>query len=224
MPGQEVSFTVNGSKVDAYWAPAADAEAPGVLVLHAWWGLNSFFKKLCDRLAEAGFSAYAPTMFEGKVAATIAEAEALVQHYEQGNMDQVQAVAEAAFDELRKRVPRGKLGVIGFSFGAAWSCVVSITRKDDVGKVALVYGLYDPGLDKAKADFLGHFAENDSYGEPEEVVKAAEANIKSAGGNVTFHTYPGTEHWFMEDDRPEYKAEAAKLAWDRTLAFFKELA
>src|SRR5258706_7464170 len=138
MPGQDVSFTVNGSKVDAYWAPAASPDAPGVLVLHAWWGLNSFFKKLCDRLAEAGFSAYAPTMFEGKVAKTIAEAQALVNEFEGGGEDQVKATALAAFDELRKRVPKGKLSVIGFSFGAAWSCVLSVERADDVGKVALV--------------------------------------------------------------------------------------
>lgn len=223
MTGQEVSFTANHSTVRAYWAPAADPDAPGVLVLHAWWGLNAFFKRFCDRLAEAGFSALAPSLFDGKTAATIPEAEALVQEFEQGKMDQVQATALTALAELHRRAPKGKLGVIGFSFGAAWACVLSVNRPDEVGKVTLVYGLYDPGLDKVKADFLGHFAEHDKYAEPIEYVRAGEAHIKAAGGKVTFHVYPGTEHWFFEDDRPEYDAKAAKLAWDRTIAFFKEL-
>lgn len=224
MTGQEISFTVNGSAVSAYWSLAASPDAPGVLVLHAWWGLNSFFKRYCDRLAEAGFSVFAPSLFEGKTAATIPEAEALVQEFERGKMDQVEATALAALTELRRRVPNGKLGVIGFSFGAAWACALSVMRPDEIGKVTLVYGLYDPGLNKVKADFLGHFAENDKYAEPIEYVQQGEAHIKEAGKQVTFHVYPGTEHWFMEDDRPEYDASAAKLAWDRTVAFFKELA
>src|SRR5512133_2350322 len=102
MAGQEVSFTANHSTVRAYWAPAADPDAPGVLVLHAWWGLNTFFKRFCDRLAEAGFSALAPSLFDGKTASTISEAEALVQEFEQGKMAQVQATALAALDELRR--------------------------------------------------------------------------------------------------------------------------
>ncbi len=224
MAGQDVSLTANHSTVRAYWAPAADPDAPGVLVLHAWWGLNAFFKRFCDRLAAAGFSALAPSLFDGKTAATIPEAEALVQEFEQGKMDQVQATALAALAELRRRVPKGKLGVIGFSFGAAWACVLAVSRPDEVGKVTLVYGLYDPGLDKVKADFLGHFAESDKYAEPLEYVRAGEAHLKAAGRKVTFYVYPGTVHWFFEDDRPEYDAKAASLAWERTLAFFKELA
>src|SRR4051794_20278982 len=144
MAGQEVSFTANHSTVSGYWAPAADPDAPGVLVLHAWWGLNSFFKRFCDRLAEAGFSAFAPSLFDGRTAETIPEAEALVQEFERGKQDQVQTTAQDALAELRRRIPKGKLGVIGFSFGAAWACVLSVTRPDDVGKVTLVYGLYDP--------------------------------------------------------------------------------
>jgi carboxymethylenebutenolidase len=224
MSGQEVSFTANHAPVSAYWAPAADPDAPGVLVLHAWWGLNAFFKRFCARLAEEGFSALAPSLFDGKTASTIPEAEALVQEFEQGKMDQVQATALAALAELRRRVPKGKLGMIGFSFGAAWACVLAVNRPDEVEKVTLVYGLYDPGLDKVKADFLGHFAENDQYAEPMEYVRAGEVHIKEAGRKVIFHVYPGTAHWFFEDDRPEYETKAASLAWDRTLAFFKELA
>ncbi len=224
MAGQEVSFAANQAMVPACWAPASEPDAPGILVLHAWWGLNTFFKRFCDRLAEAGFSALAPSLFDGKTAVTIPEAEALVQEFEQGKPDQVQVTALAALAELRQRVPKRKLGVIGFSFGAAWACALAVSRPDEVGKVTLVYGLYDPGLANVKADFLGHFAEHDPYAEPMEYARSGEAHIREAGRQVTFHVYPGTAHWFLEDDRPEYDAQAARLAWDRTVAFFKELA
>ena len=57
--------------------------------------------------------------------------------------------------------------------------------------------------------------------EPLEAVRALEEKIRAAGREVTFHVYPGTGHWFVEPNRPEYDAEAADLVWERTLAFLK---
>ncbi|MEZ4619663.1 MAG: dienelactone hydrolase family protein [Caldilineaceae bacterium] len=71
---------------------------------------------------------------------------------------------------------------------------------------------------------MGHFAENDPY-EEEEYIVAMEKGIREAGRPVTFHTYPGTGHWFFEADRIDaFHPEAADLAWQRTLAFLKESA
>jgi carboxymethylenebutenolidase len=72
----------------------------------------------------------------------------------------------------------------------------------------------------ARAAYLGHFAENDDF-EPLEWVRTLETRIRAAGREVTFHVYPGTGHWFVEPNRPEYDAAAADLVWDRTLAFLK---
>ena len=71
--------------------------------------------------------------------------------------------------------------------------------------------------------YLGHFAENDEF-EPQTEVDALEDALRQAGRLVTFYRYPGTGHWFFEPDRTDaFDAAAAELAWDRTLAFLKDM-
>jgi carboxymethylenebutenolidase len=196
-----------------------------VLVLHAWWGLNATFKEVCNRLATVGYLAFAPDLHHGKIATTIDEAEALVQPIfgSADGMARVRAEVAAAAEWLHERSGQ-PLAVIGFSMGAFFALDASVTLPDTVHKVVTFYGTH-PGeaadFASAKAACLGHFAETDDF-EPGEAVNALEANLKAAGRPVTFHTYPGTGHWFFEPDRPDaYNAEAAALAWERTLAFLK---
>ena len=66
MDGQDIIFNVDGKPANGYLALPSQSNAPGVLVLHAWWGLNRIFKNLCDRLAAEGFVAFAPDLNEGK--------------------------------------------------------------------------------------------------------------------------------------------------------------
>jgi carboxymethylenebutenolidase len=91
----------------------------------------------------------------------------------------------------------------------------------DIHKVVLFYGSYsDLQFSKARANILGHFAEVDEW-EPAEEVSKMESNMRSAGLGPVFHKYPNTSHWFFEKDRPEFNAEAAELAWTRTLGFLR---
>ena len=78
MSGQDIKFHVNSQPSAAYLAVPLQPDAPGVIVLHAWWGLNPFFKGLCDQLASEGFVAFAPDLNNGKVARTVDEAEKLL--------------------------------------------------------------------------------------------------------------------------------------------------
>jgi carboxymethylenebutenolidase len=81
------------------------------------------------------------------------------------------------------------------------------------------YGSGGGDFTAARAAYLGHFAENDDF-EPLESVRELETSIREAGREVTFYIYPGTGHWFVEPNRPDvYNAEAADLAWERTLDF-----
>ena len=72
----EIELTVNDKKVKAY---LADGSGPGILLLHAWWGLKPFFKQVCDRIAEQGFTVLAPDLRDGQIAKTIDEAKALME-------------------------------------------------------------------------------------------------------------------------------------------------
>jgi carboxymethylenebutenolidase len=215
---------MTASQTKAYLAMPASGTGPGVLVLHAWWGLNTFFRSICDRLATAGFIALAPDMFGGQVAHTIEEAE---QH--QSDWNEAQEVPpfllSAMLDLSQHAGINGRgLGVIGFSMGGYWALWLAQKQADLIQAVTLFYGTNGGGGDfhQSHAAFLGHFAEKDLY-ESASTVMALEKNLKAAHRPVTFYTYPGTGHWFFEKDRPEaYHAPASQLAWDRTVQFLKD--
>jgi carboxymethylenebutenolidase len=193
------------------------------LVLHAWWGLTSVFTGVCDRLAAAGFVALAPSLYlSGATTASIAEAETLVAEHDRAP-DVAEGIVLAAAERLRglSAVRGTRIGAIGFSLGAFWVLRLSQARPDDVAAVVAVYGTSDGDFSRARAAYLGHFAEHDDF-EPLEHVRALESTIRKTGREATFHIYPNTGHWFVEPNRPDaYDPAAAELVWDRTLAFLK---
>lgn len=194
----------------------------GVLVLHAWWGLNDTIKAVCTRLADAGFTAFAPDLYHGQVARTIPDAEALAQALD-ARYPQARAEVADAAAFLSERVDQSSRGlaVIGFSLGAFYALDLSVSAPELVHSVVLFYGAGDGDFSRARAAYLGHFAENDPY-EPQAGVDALEEALKQAGRPVTFYRYGGMGHWFFEPDRPDtYDPAAANLAWERTLAFLK---
>jgi carboxymethylenebutenolidase len=203
-----------------YEAVPEAGEGPGVLVLHAWWGLSDYFRRLCDRLAAAGFVAVAPDLWGGTVATTVEEAEGLIQQPDNAAM--MQAVAGALAHLRSHPAVRGEgLGAVGFSMGAAWA-VGAAGAYPALTAVTLFYGIGEGDFGVMRAAFLGHFAEGDPW-EPEEGVRWLEGELRGAGREVQFHTYPGVGHWFFEENRPDaYNQAAAQLAWERTLAFLRE--
>lgn len=204
-----------------YEALPTQGAGAGVLVLHAWWGLNDVFRGLCDRLAAEGFVAVAPDLWGGTVATTQAEAQSLVENADNAA---IEAAVFAALDYLKGHaaVAGRPLGAIGFSFGAAWALHLSSVRPADLRAVTIFYGTYGADFTAARAAYQGHFAPGDPW-EPDEAVAELEADMRAAGREVVFYSYPGTGHWFFEPDRPDaYNAEAAALAWERTLAFLRE--
>jgi carboxymethylenebutenolidase len=213
---------VGSTEHRGYLAVPERGSGPGVLVLHAWWGLTPVFTDVCDRLAAEGFVALAPGLFPNEATATtIAEAEALLGALDEATV--AEPVVQAASDQLLGHpvVSGGPIGVIGFSLGANWALHLSQERPDVVSAVVVFYGTDDGEYQTARASYLGHFAEHDDF-EPVESVRALEERIGAAGREVTFHIYPGTGHWFFEPNQPDaYDAQAAELAWQRTLDFLK---
>jgi carboxymethylenebutenolidase len=220
MRRQDVKLVAGEVEAAGYLAEAENG-GPGVLVLHAWWGLNPFFKSLCDRLAAAGFVALAPDMFGGRVAQTVEEAEELVALGDAGPTPQIVRAAADTLLGLPGRTGE-KLGVVAFSFGAWYAAQLAAEAPDEVGAVVLYYGVVDADFAASRAAYLGHFGELDEW-EPLEGVQALEEAIRAAGRDVTIHLYPEVGHWFVEADRPDaYAPEAAEVAWERTVGFLRE--
>ena len=157
-----VEYNIEGRSARAYLATPPGGAGPGVLVLHAWWGLTPFFKGVCDRLAAEGFVALAPDLYDGATAATIDEAKALIG---QVDFDAVTHIVLGAVELLRAQAAAhgDRLGVVGFAMGAAWSLLLaSVLAPGAVGAVVVFYG-HDPSVEtddyaRSGAAFLGHFA------------------------------------------------------------------
>jgi carboxymethylenebutenolidase len=225
MTGRMIEFEANGTSAPGYLATPDAGTGPGVVVLHAWWGLTEPFRQACDRLAAAGFIALAPDLYHGKTTDSVEEAEKLGaatdQHQEQWRGD-----IRGAVEYLRHHGAtspadgRGSFALLGFSLGGAYALDMSVTLAEEIAAVVVFYDTY-PGLDygRARAAYLCHYAEDDSFVSAEYVAKM-ERELRAAGRQVTVYSYPGTKHWFVEPNRPDaYDAAAAALAWERTLAF-----
>ncbi len=220
-------FQADGRTISAYLAVPEQGSGPGVLVLHAWWGLTDIFKQVCDRLAEAGFVALAPDLYRGRTTATVEEAQALSEALDR-DVERWRGDIAGAVQVLHQYTAthpangHDNLALVGFSLGGAYALDMSVTLAEETAAVVTFYDSY-LGLDyrRASAAYLCHFAEDDLF-HPAESVAEMEQALQAAGRPVTVYTYPGTRHWFFEENRPEYDAEAARVAWERTIEFLHQ--
>ena len=180
--------------------------------------MNDDVVAYADRLASAGFAVVAPDMFGGHVVSTIDDAEKLARSADE---QAINGIALATLDHLAERLgPHARMAAVGFSFGAHWA-MWTPAQLDNVGASVLYYGTTDGGfLTESSVPVLGHFAADDPY-ENAEWVAQFEETLRSDGRAVTFHRYPGTGHWFAEPSRDAYRAEAADLAFKRTVEFLE---
>lgn len=208
-----------GSAGSGYVVAPDSGSGPGVLVLHAWWGLTPFFRSVCDRLADEGFVALAPDLHgDDRTADTPDEAEALLASTDPNRTAGLVAASISALRHM-PATPEGRIGVLGFSMGASWALWAATRFPDDVAAAVYFYGGQDIDFAPARAAFQGHVAEIDEF-ESDDDVAYLEAQLRLAGHPLELHRYPGTGHWFMEEDRAAaYVASAADLAWSRTVEF-----
>jgi carboxymethylenebutenolidase len=215
--GQMTRLQSTAGDSDAYLASARPSPGPPVLLLHPWWGLNQTIRDLADRLAGDGFTVIAPDMFEGTVLNTPDDALANVKSLTEEDGNRIRAGVLAALDHLlAHRDSRGdRAAIIGLSFGAMEGTEVA-TERPDVGALVTYYsGIFEApdGI-----PYLGHFAEDDEFDDSAQVPDLE----RTLGEGSAAHVYPGTKHWFIESDRPEFDRDAAELAYARTVAFLRE--
>ena len=129
------------------------------------------------------------------------------------------ALITAAKDHLASLGEGEALGIVGFSMGTDWA-VITAAKEPHVAATVLFYGGWSTDFSQMRSGVLVHYAETDEWF-PLDRAREMEQNMQAAGVEVEFHIYPGTAHWFMEADRPEFNPSAASLAWERTLEFLQ---
>jgi carboxymethylenebutenolidase len=200
---------------------SAKGKLPGVLVVHENRGLNPHIEDITRRLALDNFVAFAPDAL-APLGGYPGDEDAARQLFPK--LDQAKTredfVAAAAF---LKSYPdcTGKIGVVGFCYGGSIANMLA-ARLPDLAAAVPFYGGQPNAEDaaKIKAPLLIHYAAGDqriNAGWP-----AYEAALKANNVPYTMYMYPGTQHGFNNDTTPRYDEAAAKLAWQRTLEFFKK--
>ncbi len=201
---------------------ALEGNGPAVLVIHENRGLNPYIADVARRLAMEGFVAFAPDALHpgGGYPGNDDEGRAM-----QGAMDRAKIeqdfIAAARFLKTHPR-SNGKLGAVGFCFGGYIVNLLAAAIPDTLDAGVAFYGT--PAAKELrkniKAPLLIQLAEID------ERVNAAwpeyEEDLKAAGATYTMHQYPKTNHGFHNDSTGRYDEENAKLAWQRTIEFFKK--
>ncbi len=217
---QDVGLTTKGGKaVTAALALPSSTPAPTLLLIHEWWGLNDQIKAVAADLAGQGYIALAVDLYDGKVAGP-------------GDRENARAymqsvVATEATDTLVSWVDwlkghaqaTGKVGTVGWCFGGGWSLNAGIATPVDA--TVVYYGRVNRTAEDLKAlkgPVLGHYATQDKWIN-QEMVSGFEAAMKAAGKTATSHWYEA-DHAFANPTSARYDEADAKLAWERTLAFF----
>jgi carboxymethylenebutenolidase len=190
----------------------------GLILLHAWWGLNDDVKHRAEILRKDGYTVVTPDLFGGRVASTIEDANKLSSSFEKDEAALTTQV-EKAVDDLGRSVD--SIGIVAWSFGVWYAWKMGITRADKVKALALFYGIGPNEPSAPTSAVLSHYAEHDPY-ENIGFARQVEKEMKAAGSDITVELYPGTKHWFDEPSKPEYDKAASELAWRRNRAFLEK--
>jgi carboxymethylenebutenolidase len=201
--------------------PEGTGKAPAVILVHEWWGLNEHIKSIAERLANEGFVVLAVDLYHGAVTDDPSAAMKLTIELDgDRSIDEIAgAVAHLASHERSN----GKVGIIGFCLGGAFS-LRAVANIPELDAAVPFYGV--PPAEKAdyakvRAPIQAHFAARDQF-IPKEKAEAIKEKLDARGQLMELYVYDAN-HAFMNDSRPDvYDAPSAKIAWERSIAFLRK--
>lgn len=223
MNGSMISFVSPSGTTPGYLSFPETGSGAGVLVIQEWWGLVDHIKSVADRFADCGFVALAPDLYHGDTTRSPDETGRMLMAL---SIDQAAQEIRAAASHLltMPQVAPKKIGVVGFCMGGQLALRAGMEYPDVISACVDFYGTHpkvavDPA--KLRIPLLSHFGKRDQmviHGDAQAFVK----RISDAGKFVDAYYYDAG-HAFFNDARPEaFDADAASLAWDRTLAFLRD--
>lgn len=220
---EEVVYaSVDGHEVTGYLArPAGEEKAPGLIVIHEWWGLNDNIRTMAERFAAEGYAALAVDLYGGRVGETPEEAREIMQSLDEATAE---ANLRQAYDYLTTTVGASEVGTIGWCFGGGWSLRTALLLPEAIDATVIYYGrlVTDPErLEPLTMPILGIFGAEDQ-GIPVASVREFEGALEALGKDATIHVYEGAGHAFANPSGTRYVESAAEDAWAKTLEFFAQ--
>ena len=221
MPVLDIPSGTDG--LTGYLATPESGRGPGVVVIQEWWGVVPHIRSVADRLAQAGFVALAPDLFRGVETTEPDEAGKVMMglRVASAGSDIAAAAGHLASSGL---LTSAQLGCVGFCMGGGLALLAPTVSPGIDCTVAFYPTMPWPDYQPAWGNYSGkealiHQCEADVPSTGPDIARYAE-EISKHGGVVTVETYPGTQHAFFNDDRPEvHDPRAAALAWERTIDF-----
>lgn len=215
--------TGGGREVSAALALPEGGEGPALILIHEWWGLNDQIRSVAADFARQGYVALAVDLYGQPAVSTPDEAKALMSAVDPAAATDT-LTSWAAWLRRHPAVTKkpgggeGKVGVIGWCFGGAWSLNASIVAPMDA--TVIYYGRVDrpaEDLRRLSGPVQGHFATRDTFITPA-MAEGFEAALKEIGHPHEIHHYDA-DHAFANPSGNRFDQEDAQLAWTRTLAF-----
>ncbi len=215
--GEAVTFKrPDGQSAPGHAFHGPGPEAPAIVLIQEWWGINEQILGVARRLAQAGYNVLVPDLYRGKLASDSDEAKHLMTGLD---------FPDALFQDLAGAVAtarehHGKVAVLGFCMGGALALAAAV-HLADLDAAVVFYGIPPAQLadaSKLRAPLLAHFAEHDDWCTPE-AVRALEDQLRDTTTEYELHRY-NAHHGFFNEARSEvYDPGAATDAWRRTLSF-----
>ncbi len=211
--------------VRGHFAFPADMVDPlsAIIVIHEWWGLNDNVRSMADQLAGEGYIVLAVDLFGGKVAETPDQARALMTEVVE-NPEAASSNIRQAFNFLTSTAGAPRVGSLGWCFGGAWSLNTAKLFPDELDAAVIYYGHVtadEEELRPISTPILGHFGMEDR-GIKVDDVKRFERALEHLRKDYAIHYYDGAGHAFANPTGQRYNAEAAGIAWQRTLEFLNQ--
>jgi dienelactone hydrolase len=236
---ETVEYTVDGETFTGYmaWNDSDQGKRPGVLVVHEWWGHNEFARDQAEKLAAAGYTAFALDMYgEGKVTDHPEEAQAFMKEAT-GDPDVLQARFAAAMAELRghSTVDDDRIAAQGYCFGGA--VVLNMARLGmDLDGVVSYHGSLGSPITPEPGDITARIQAYTGGADqmvPADQVGSFVTSMQQAQADFSLTSFPGVQHSFMnpgadaiaeEHGMPVgYDRGAAERSWEGTMRFYQEI-
>lgn len=212
----------NGSIKGYFAKPAKGKKFPTVLVIHENRGLNPYIEDVARRMAKAGYMAFAPDGLTSKGGYPGDEQKGAALFREVDGKKMTEDFIAAAQWLKARPDSKKKLGAVGFCFGGGMVNQLAVLLGKDLDAGVAFYGRQAgiPDVPKISAPIQFHYAGNDQR--INDGIKAYEEALTTNKKKFESYMYEGKQHGFHNDTTPRYDADSAKLAWERTLAFFNK--